>query len=648
MIATVMGKGTSSPRSYGRKDTQPIALPAHQKIAPGLAPEIEHSRFDLRAKSRAVQRHNSCEPERADEGILAPTPLSSRPLKSFSLMGLDHVEDTFSLSRLQHVLPTAPGLRKLAILKSSLEGSPPALDWSEPPSTVSTPSSIPNTPDASSGCIDGTWPEMERGNRRGIAHASPESRNSAGLNIIKNTTFNQVAISSGERQIGYLDELQRHSLGSGLSRQSSDWASFRSPTPRNADSVLEAHTGGILSGNHESLGAPCTWTYASHLHGNPSNQASSESNALPAPPSTSTWGESSSQRALLKRKRGKDDSAERDDDDEGDSDNDGNSKKPRKTEKGHPDTRPFACPFYRMDPYHHMECINYRLTRIRDVKQHLARKHYQPPLYCPSCYQTFPSPPGRDEHIRSRRCEPRSPATMDDFSGVSQEAQERLSHRVDRSVSSVEQWYILWDILFPISPKPPTPFVGTLFQESFDMIRDFWEKEGLDMVNKLFATVPDAADDRRLPELMVSLFGAVQDRLEQMVQGGTFVSGRGSAQDSRQNSIPGTKSLSDQYSGYSGLCVGQSSSDSSRSQACSLQSERRASPYEEDLFLRGDELFPASDFIDYKAAGQDILSLDRPLCLSTIDIEAGNIHPDYEGNGSEALGDVRTAEWLLE
>ncbi|KAF4436522.1 hypothetical protein FACUT_6380 [Fusarium acutatum] len=36
----------------------------------------------------------------------------------------------------------------------------------------------------------------------------------------------------------------------------------------------------------------------------------------------------------------------------------------------------FACPYFRLDPVRHIECLSRKLYRIQDVKQHLSRRHY--------------------------------------------------------------------------------------------------------------------------------------------------------------------------------------------------------------------------------------------------------------------------------
>lgn len=63
------------------------------------------------------------------------------------------------------------------------------------------------------------------------------------------------------------------------------------------------------------------------------------------------------------------------------------------------EAKPLACPFYKRDPKQHQVCGKYKLRRIKDVKQHIYRLHYNPELYCPRCRLKFECFSKRDHHI---------------------------------------------------------------------------------------------------------------------------------------------------------------------------------------------------------------------------------------------------------
>jgi hypothetical protein len=180
--------------------------------------------------------------------------------------------------------------------------------------------------------------------------------------------------------------------------------------------------------------------------------------------------------------------------------------------RGARDTRVFACPFWKMDPTHHMDCLTRRLTRIRDVKQHLQRKHYQSTFYCPICCKQFTGPRDRDEHVRFQSCKTRALTGTDKHDFVSQEAQGRLKHRLSRSASPEKQWYTVWDILFWDKPRPESPYLGAMLEEASAMIRDFWQRECSEIVRRFLDTRPERAscDRATLKQLLSDLIDEIQ------------------------------------------------------------------------------------------------------------------------------------------
>ncbi|CCF40528.1 hypothetical protein CH063_11070 [Colletotrichum higginsianum] len=116
-----------------------------------------------------------------------------------------------------------------------------------------------------------------------------------------------------------------------------------------------------------------------------------------------------------------------------------------------------ACPFYKKDRQLHGSCYGKRLSRIRDVKQHLRRRHYMP-IYCPMCYKNFSDETKRDNHMREIACER---GTHLGPIGISQEQQGELSKRAPRQHTEEEQWYGIFDILFPDHPRPNSAYIDS-------------------------------------------------------------------------------------------------------------------------------------------------------------------------------------------
>ncbi|KAK3356347.1 hypothetical protein B0T25DRAFT_413315, partial [Lasiosphaeria hispida] len=134
-------------------------------------------------------------------------------------------------------------------------------------------------------------------------------------------------------------------------------------------------------------------------------------------------------------------------------------------------TRYFACPLSKHDSTQHVTCSKLRLTRVGDVKQHLRRCH-RLPIYCPTCGITFTNERTRDAHINHRTCRGPPGGAPIKPEGITEEQGEALARRVNRSHSEAEQWNSIWDILFPGSPRPSSPYAANKTEEAFDMIRN--------------------------------------------------------------------------------------------------------------------------------------------------------------------------------
>ncbi|KAH7121736.1 hypothetical protein B0J13DRAFT_648481 [Dactylonectria estremocensis] len=150
--------------------------------------------------------------------------------------------------------------------------------------------------------------------------------------------------------------------------------------------------------------------------------------------------------------------------------------------KEHQDSKPFACPFYRMDPVLHVDCISRKLNRIHDVKQHLNRRHSLE-FSCSLCWEWFPSSRLLQKHIQSRPCERRD--APNDLEYMSSVAQDRLALRADRTKEGKEQWYMIWDILFDGYERARTPYLGSLVEEAIGITCSYLKREGNPVVSKL-------------------------------------------------------------------------------------------------------------------------------------------------------------------
>ncbi|KAH8752210.1 hypothetical protein F5883DRAFT_576574, partial [Diaporthe sp. PMI_573] len=131
------------------------------------------------------------------------------------------------------------------------------------------------------------------------------------------------------------------------------------------------------------------------------------------------------------------------------------------------ETPQLACPFSKLDGGRYYECLKFKLHRVRDVKQHIARRHRGPEFYCARCWQTFPDRSEQDEHMRTVVCATK-PKPL--FEGISDSQRNQLARSADRGATPEQQWYSIWEILFPGKQKPSSIYLGNFMEETLSHI----------------------------------------------------------------------------------------------------------------------------------------------------------------------------------
>jgi hypothetical protein len=369
--------------------------------------------------------------------------------------------------------------------------------------------------------------------------------------------------------------------------QTLDWPAPLSPLPMNAENYLQKESGGFSAAIDVSLAEFQVSASRNNTSGHNCHQASSKSKGTAPSADSKSSTESYQPRIVPKRSRKEEGQNGEDEDDGHDSDHEPAGNRGTKARKKEDQTLTFACPFWKRDPYHQTDCMNYKLKRFRDVKQHLQGKHYEP--YFPICYQTFSSPSDRDDHIRSKSYDSQSRPAPNSLNGVSQEAKTRLSSRIDRPTNAIQQWYFIWDTLFRGEPRPESPYLGTVFEENFGMIRDVWAREGSDIIDKLLPRREEGEGlsevEALLPDMMCRLFNALQYRLQQRAQGTMSTQSPGAVAGNCHDSLVTTNWLCDRNASDTGISVSSSISDGSEpfSQFTFTSSLDMASPTPGDM-----------------------------------------------------------------
>lgn len=159
--------------------------------------------------------------------------------------------------------------------------------------------------------------------------------------------------------------------------------------------------------------------------------------------------------------------------------------------ESYPRSRFLACPFWKLDPEKHQKCFLEHLDKISRVKQHLHRRH-TPDFYCPRCFTIFQTEQGFHWHMIETKCDRQPDARLDALSII----QSKLLSRHSRRYGSVEeQWYAMWDIIFPGQPWPLSIYMVADQSEDRAMFREFAYREGMPR-NALQQQLLLAADSR--------------------------------------------------------------------------------------------------------------------------------------------------------
>lgn len=169
----------------------------------------------------------------------------------------------------------------------------------------------------------------------------------------------------------------------------------------------------------------------------------------------------------------------------------------------------FACPFQRASPEKYHRCLKYTLNRIKDVKQHIYRQHSQPHFYCARCYEIFTSSGARDVHSRRADCDTREPPQ---FEGISEQQRNELKKTTPKKKPLHEQWFEVWEVVFPGIPRPQSAFIGSYVEEMVPLLRDIWNSKKAEIISGVLdgRTRGDGVDSQLLADVMGSVF----DRFE--------------------------------------------------------------------------------------------------------------------------------------
>ncbi|KAI1186637.1 hypothetical protein F5B17DRAFT_454187 [Nemania serpens] len=172
----------------------------------------------------------------------------------------------------------------------------------------------------------------------------------------------------------------------------------------------------------------------------------------------------------------------------------------------------FTCPFVKRFPVKHEKCAKYTLSRIQDVKQHILRQHCGPENYCPVCFAVFGSSRKRDEHIRLGKCtRQEKPRKVHRFH-LEDDQRKALKDCRLRGSSEEDRWMELWEMTFPGTERPPSPYIESGQTELVSSLRRYCKPEVVaEHVRKI---LPEPCRVDSLQELTSIMQHAIHDLLD--------------------------------------------------------------------------------------------------------------------------------------
>jgi hypothetical protein len=110
--------------------------------------------------------------------------------------------------------------------------------------------------------------------------------------------------------------------------------------------------------------------------------------------------------------------------------------------------------------------------RVNRVKQHLARSHAEPDVYCERCKTVF-----QDEDSHQRHLQEIGPACVfqpwDPGHRLITRRQQSELRKKSTAISEAERWFAVWHIIFPGHPPPPSPYIDIGLSDTLRHFREY-------------------------------------------------------------------------------------------------------------------------------------------------------------------------------
>ncbi|KAF3011510.1 hypothetical protein E8E14_008626 [Neopestalotiopsis sp. 37M] len=101
-------------------------------------------------------------------------------------------------------------------------------------------------------------------------------------------------------------------------------------------------------------------------------------------------------------------------------------------------------------------------------------------MVCSRCLEVFEDPDRYDAHSQSTVPCFRGPNSRLD--GITQRQSKAISKKSKRSQSEEEQWFAVWDIIFPDTPRPASAYLDSELSEDLNSFQEYWTNRGHDVL----------------------------------------------------------------------------------------------------------------------------------------------------------------------
>jgi len=163
------------------------------------------------------------------------------------------------------------------------------------------------------------------------------------------------------------------------------------------------------------------------------------------------------------------------------------------------DQKMLACPYWKKDRRTFFQCAKLQLKEVKNVKQHLNRKHTRK-IRCPKCQDEFETEADCNHHVRFVSCQVQDEV---EDSGISRDQVEELSKKGPARQTQWDRWYVVWRVVFPQLAPPSSPYLEVDLSEDMYDFREFFQRHGsaviLDHMRTSRYWTPD--DERRFRDV---------------------------------------------------------------------------------------------------------------------------------------------------